>query len=331
MAKKKAEEEHENLERWLVSYADFMTLIFATFVVLYAMSQIDISGYIKLEESIKKSFNTASVAAGSEGMLDSEDSIIEGQAADSVIPPLIMEYLSPKYEQTSFEEIKEELDKLAETDKEFKNLSTEITERGLTIKLDDRNVMFASGSAQLNADAQRYIDRIGRIIRDKFKVHLIRVEGHTDNLPMLSALYPSNWELSSARASSIVRYLIKRFDFNPVLFSAVGLADTRPLADNSTNNNRAQNRRVEIIILRNKYKKIETGSLDIINQELLKIEDLKMRKQVADDVTRQNLQIMERTKEKKKIILEPLIIDKTYEKESQRLDETQKAIRKMFD
>ena len=97
MAKKKLPEEHENLERWLVSYGDFITLLFATFVVLYALSQIDITEFAKLEDSIKKAFNAPSLIEGSDAILDENGhSILDASSADAIIPPLMLEYISQK-------------------------------------------------------------------------------------------------------------------------------------------------------------------------------------------------------------------------------------------
>ena len=110
MARKKKHEEHENLERWLVSYADFMTLLFATFVVLYALSQINVNEFKKVEESLRRAFSSHSIMDGSEGMMDSGNSISDANAADSMIDSLFMEYISQRYEKESYEQIKKQID-----------------------------------------------------------------------------------------------------------------------------------------------------------------------------------------------------------------------------
>ena len=109
MAKKKPPEEHENLERYLVSYADFMTLMFATFVVLYALSQTDVNSFKGIEEALRRAFSQ-SIFENNENIMDGSESIFEG--AQGQTNPLMLEYMSPKYEQSSFEEIKDEIDKL---------------------------------------------------------------------------------------------------------------------------------------------------------------------------------------------------------------------------
>ena len=264
MAKKKLPEEHENLERWLVSYGDFITLLFATFVVLYALSQIDITEFGKLEDSIKKAFNAPSLLEGSDSMFDGKDSILDASAADSVIAPLMLEYISQKYEDQSFEDIKDSIDAMKKNG-DLDGVDAQITDKGLLISFKD-DFLFYSASAQLTDKAMKTLDNIGVLIGEKFALHYIRVEGHTDSQPINSFLYPSNWELSSARASSIVRYLIKRFKFMPNIFTAVGYSDTRPIADNKTPENRAKNRRVEILVLKNKFKGLEHPSASILTQ-----------------------------------------------------------------
>ncbi len=276
MAKKQKHEEHENLERWLVSYADFMTLLFATFVVLYALAQTNVTQFTSLGESLKSAF-TSSVFDGKEGVMDKDGSKVVGEAqTESMISALLMEYLSPKYEEESFQQIQNEIKTLVK-DKDLDNVDVKVTERGLTISLIDKGLLFKPGSAELYPEAKIKLDKIGGIIGRKFILHLIRVEGNTDNLPFSNAQYPSNWELSSARACSIVRYLIKRFQFMPELFTPVGFSDTRPVAPNDTNENRSKNRRVDIVILRNSYKKGEDARDSLIKLDRKAQEELKQK------------------------------------------------------
>ena len=255
MAKKKKAEEHENLERWMVSYADFMTLLFATFVVLYALSQINVNEFKKVEESLKKAFSVQSILDGGSGVMSSGNSVLDTSSADSMIDSLFMEYISPRYEQESYEKIKKEVEDLAKSG-ELNGVSATIDERGLVITITDKNILFQSGSAELSPQAKKLLEKVGKLIVEKFALHLIRVEGHTDSVPV-SGKYPSNWELSSARASSIVRYLIDRFHILPDLMSAVGYADTRPVDTKKDAASLAKNRRVEIVVQRNQNKTLD--------------------------------------------------------------------------
>lgn len=265
MAKKKKAEDHENLERWLVSYGDFITLLFATFVVLYALSQIDLTEFASLEDSIRKAFNAPSVLEGSDSILDSKGaSILEASAADSTIAPLMLEYISQKYEEQSFEDIKESIEQMSKNG-DLEGVDAQITEKGLLITMKN-DLLFYSGSATLNDKALKTLDNVGVLIGEKFALHYVRVEGHTDSQPINTFMFPSNWELSAARSSSIIRYLITRFKFMPNVFTAVGYGDTRPVVDNKTSENRAKNRRVEILVLKNKFKTFEHASNSVMKQ-----------------------------------------------------------------
>lgn len=255
MARKKKAEEHENLERWLVSYADFMTLLFATFVVLYALSQINVNEFKKVEESLKKAFSVQSILDGGSGVMSSGNSVMDTSSADSMIDTLLMEYISQRYEQESYDKIKKDVEDLAKSG-ELNGVSATIDERGLVITITDKNILFKSGSAELSESAKEILEKIGKLIVEKFALHSIRVEGHTDSIPV-SGRYPSNWELSSARASSIVRYLIDRFKILPDVMSAVGYADTRPVATGKDAASLAKNRRVEIVVQRNQFKNLD--------------------------------------------------------------------------
>lgn len=266
MAKKQKHEEHENLERYLVSYADFMTLMFATFVVLYALAQTDVDAFKHLEEALKKAF-TQDIFENQASILSGSDSILEGQAGATT--PLMLEYMSQKYEQSSYEDIKEDVENMKQN-----GLSAEMDERGLVIRLNELAIKFDPATANISKDSYKILDEIGDIIKRRFSIHYISIEGHSDSDAISTPQFPSNWELSSARASAVIRYLIEKNDFNPKIFSAVGLADTIPLAKNDTTFNKAKNRRVEIVILKNKHKSLSKKNL----QEILNEVKLKQRK-----------------------------------------------------
>ena len=282
MARKKPPEEPENLERWLVSYGDFITLLFATFVVLYALAQVDVSDFAKLEESLKHAFSQNTMLDGQESLMDGSQSLFDQQQGNSFIPSLMLEYISPKYEEEAFQDIEESIKTLQETEN-LKGITTKITDKGLMITFDD-SYLFAPASAYLDSGAKALLDKVGVLICKKFVLHAMRVEGHTDSHPISTDKYPSNWELSSARASSVVRYMIARFKFNPALFTAVGYADTRPV-DNAPTAKDPKNRRVEILILKNKYNNTyENRGHSAIT--LSKSEQEKIQKQRMDIITK---------------------------------------------
>jgi len=255
MAKKKKPPEHENLERWLVSYADFITLLFATFVVLYALAQTDVSELSKIDEALQKAFSRNAILQGHDGMMDGSENIFDANNGNSFIQELMTEYISQKYESQSFEQIEKSVEQMKKNG-ELEGVEAKITDQGLLITFYE-HYLFNSGSAELSINAQKLIDKIGVLIYEKFVMHCIRIEGHTDSAPIASAKYPSNWELSSARACTIVRYMINRFKFEPSLFTAVGYADTRPAKDENKQMNSRKNRRVEILVLKKQYSALE--------------------------------------------------------------------------
>ena len=275
MARKQKHPEHENLERWLVSYADFITLLFATFVVLYALAQVDATDFAKLEDSLKYAFSQNSLFEGQQNIMDGSDSIFDQQQANSFIPSLMVEYISPKYEEDSFKEIAEEIKELTEIG-ELDGITSKMTDKGLLLTFDDK-YLFAPGSAYLAPEARKLLDKVGVLICKKFVLHNMIIEGHTDSSPMHSGQFPSNWELSGARACSVVRYLISRFKFAPSLFSATGYADTRPL-ETAISPKDPANRRVEILILKNKYKN-QYGPRKDFTQNLTKAQQDEIQRQ----------------------------------------------------
>ncbi len=258
MAKRKKHEDHENLERWLVSYADFMTLLFATFVVLYALSQVDASDFAKLEDALKRAFQS-NMFDGQESILESSSSIFDG--ASGATSPIMLEYLSPRYEQDSYEEIEKSIN-----DMNLDGVEAQIDSRGLVIKLSDNALTFKSGSAEITPDSLVPLGEVAKLIKEKFAIHIIRVEGHTDSDPVSNSIYPSNWELSSARASSVVRHLINNYKFSPSIFIAAGYADTVPVVKGNSQRDKQKNRRVEIVVLKNKYKNINSKNIETLSQ-----------------------------------------------------------------
>jgi len=190
----------------------------------------------------------------------------------------MVEYISPKYEDDSFKEIMNDVKELTDLG-ELEGITAKITEKGLLITFDDK-YLFAPASAYLDNGAKKLLDKVGVLICKKFVLHHMIIEGHTDSLAMVSKQFPSNWELSGARASSVVRYLIDRFSFSPSLFAAVGYADTRPV-ENAISTKDPANRRVEILILKNKYKN-QFGTRNDYTLSLSKAEQDQIQKRRAE-------------------------------------------------
>lgn len=300
MARRKKHEDHENLERWLVSYADFMTLLFATFVVLYALSQVDVSDFAKLEEALKKAFQS-NMFDGQESILDNSNSILDGTSGAT--NPIMLEYLSPRYEADSYAEIKKSIDEM-----DLDGINAEIDERGLVIRLEDNALTFKSGSAQISSDSIVPLNAVAKLIKERFAIHIIRVEGHTDSDPVSNPVFPSNWELSSARASSVVRYLINNYEFNPAIFIAAGYADTVPVTKGTSQKDKQKNRRVEIVILKNKLRNTNSKNMSTLSS-------ISSNKKTSVSQAVKNL-----TGNDEKLMKNVIDFRQTYEKETNRID-----------
>lgn len=237
---KKKHEEHENHERWLVSYADFITLLFAFFVVMYSVSSVNEGKYRVLSESMVSAFSNSKPV----GELTVLDLPVEKHKA-------IVVKEAPPNQENSRTYLK--VANAISTAKVPQGVKITSTERGLSIRIKD-DALFDSGSASLNPHMREFIDLIAGLVKDL--PNLIAVEGHTDNQPIRSAQFPSNWDLSTARANILVRYFTEYHGLSPMRLSSTGYAGTRPVESNTTAQGRAENRRVEMIILRNVVAKI---------------------------------------------------------------------------
>ncbi|MDX2252739.1 MAG: flagellar motor protein MotB [Nitrospira sp.] len=234
MAKHK-HEEHENHERWLVSYADFITLLFAFFVVMYSISAVNEGKFRTVSESIKAALHPVAHQETSSLAFNIGQSRPSIQAAS--VP-------GPKNETVR------NLRKLVESLKmvsQFEVGHFQETETGdIVITIPDQ-LLFNSGEAAIRQDALPFLKGLATAMLELDR-H-VRIEGHTDNVPIRTAQFPSNWELSTARAVIVVRVLSELYGVPTSHFTAVGHADTRPVAANLSPEQRAKNRRVEIIIL----------------------------------------------------------------------------------
>ena len=267
------EEEHENHERWLVSGYDMMTLLFAVFVVLYAISSTNVSKVKALQQSLQEAFS-GPVFSGGQAMQQTGDSSsdTERAAAEPPLPSLTpveaMEqgFKSEKAtdaeadaaaaaaaklaarEEQDFQALKRRIDKAVREAGLAHKVSTTVNQRGLKVRLLTDKLFFDSGSAVVNAAAFPTLGKIGGIIAAE-REHPVQVEGHTDDRPIHTAQFPSNWQLSGARAGAVVQQLVGA-GVGARRASLAGYADEHPAATNATPRGRALNRRVEIILTR---------------------------------------------------------------------------------
>jgi chemotaxis protein MotB len=241
MARKK-EEEHENLERWLISYSDFITLLFALFVVLFAITNIDLKKLRQVSKSIQ--FGFATTGTGGTGQAPT----IKGPPGEALVTGKYKEeYINYEELAKARESLKEGLYpylKMGGTGADV--LDFKLDDRGLIIRLS-ANYFFNDSDASLHPAIMPVLDKIAESL--KKLNYAIRVEGHTDSIPVQSPVYQTNWELSSMRATNVVRYFIDKKGFSPKNVSASGYAAYQPIDTNASESGRAKNRRIDIVVL----------------------------------------------------------------------------------
>ena len=259
--------EHENEERWLLTYADMLTLMFALFMVLYSISSVNISKYESLQQSLKAAFSGSILSGGKAIMQSGSESTKAHTPATAEVPsivPLTPNIPKPtdtsaqqiskamlaasgaQQEQQNFKKLQQELNRYAKSHGFGSEVQTVIARQGLVVHVLTDKLLFDSGSATLQAAGSPLLQEVAHLLNVDQK-HPITVEGNTDNQPIQSSKFPSNWELSTDRATTVVRYLIAH-GVNEQRLSAAGYADLHPLASNSTPAGRARNRRVDIVL-----------------------------------------------------------------------------------
>lgn len=249
--RKKFEVERENHDRWLVSYADFITLLFAFFVVMYAVSVVNQNKYKQLANSLGSAFGSSKAAQQHEGgdTAEPDEALANGPyGGRSFIRP----FAPPPRRSAEWRREREAMTALALTASQtlaplIERGAVRVVQNNRGIRIDIRSqVLFAAGSAELGQEATTPLLEIARLLADR--PNAIEVEGHTDSTPISNGSYYSNWELSAMRASTVVR-LLEQHGIASQRLGAVGYGAARPLADNTTEAGRAANRRVAIMVL----------------------------------------------------------------------------------
>jgi chemotaxis protein MotB len=256
--RKKKAEEHVNHERWLVSYADFITLLFAFFVVLYASSQVDKRKVGKLALSIQVAFqelgvfetsNTKIPLSDSEAVPFTQVQVVENTERTADLTRIVQPMkgkLSPSPGAKPLKEVQTELEKVLAPEIQKHIVEVKARREGLVVSLREVG-FYESGSSGLRPAGKDAIDRLVAILKPR--TENMRIEGHTDNVPIHNGRFASNWELSTARASDLIKLLVDHYHFEPQRLSAAGYAEYHPVASNDTPEGRARNRRVDIVIL----------------------------------------------------------------------------------
>lgn len=264
LKRKKKHEEHVD-ESWLIPYADILTLLLALFIVLFAASEVNSQKFQEISDSFNQELQ------GGTGILDQQSAVETFEETSKLAEPNDADPTEgeattpPEEEDDKIEMTAEEIEQLAlaedykelaaiqdkvkayiaERDMEDK-LEAELTSKGLVLKIKD-GVLYRSGSADISEESQKIAEEIGKMLVTD-PPRSIFIEGHTDNIPSTSSEFPSNWELSSARAINFMKILLENDDLDPRKFSATGFAEHQPIAANDTAEGRAENRRVEVLI-----------------------------------------------------------------------------------
>ncbi len=258
MKRRKRLASHANHERWLVSYADFVTLLFAFFVVLYSTSQVDKKKVGHLALAIQVAFQEMGVfpASNTQIPVDTKDPMpfstvqaVETAQRVAAIGRIVNppgRSLSGAEENGDLSSLQKELQQALAPEISRREVALRTVPDGLVISLREIG-FFESGSADIKSSSQPAFSRITSLLAQRN--YRIRIEGHTDNIPIHNSRYASNWELSTARATELVRLLMTKYKFAPARLSAAGYAAYHPVASNDTAEGRAQNRRVDLVIL----------------------------------------------------------------------------------
>lgn len=260
MSRKRKAEGHVNSERWLISYGDFVTLLFALFVVLFSSSQVDKRKVGMLAEAIQVAFqqlgifkasNTHIALSRTNPMPFSQVQMVENVARTTTLSRVVASPSGVPHPINALwhvAKIRQELENALAPQLRHHDVRLYTNKEGLVISLEEVG-FFASGSAVVKPEGIPTLAKIAGIL-----AHVpedIRVEGHTDNVPIHNKQFASNWELSTARATEVLNLLITRFGILPSRLSAAGYAEFHPVASNATPAGRAMNRRVDIVVLRN--------------------------------------------------------------------------------
>ena len=249
MARRSKHAAHENLERWLVSYADFITLMFAFFVVMFASSQTDRGKAQQVSESVRRALEENQLASAIAGILGGAvgekgkgNAMLKGPGGTKTEPTSKEKNLFWADLVPSLQLLTQELQSEIAAGK----LSVKLEPRGLVVSLSEA-AFFPSGEDTIDPATYPSIEKIAAAVRKL--PNPVRLEGHTDSVPIHNARFRSNWELSAARAIAMLNLLTTRFGVEPRRLAVVGYADTLPVESNDTEEGRARNRRVDVVIL----------------------------------------------------------------------------------
>ena len=243
-------------ERWLLTYADLITLLMVFFVVMYSISEADKDKYLALKSSLQRALNGDTSSLPSVVKLESGDSLIEAHTAakdtvsekrdpgDNTMSPFDTVGNVPDGDKIG--QLRQVMAEQAEAQGVAENVEVFVSNEGVVVSLSG-NLLFDSGRAELKSEGLIFLDSVAEVVRPW--PNRLRVEGHTDSVPIDSDLYPSNWELSATRAVAVARYFVEQEKLDPRRLGATAYAEFRAVADNGTRDGRQRNRRVDILVI----------------------------------------------------------------------------------
>jgi chemotaxis protein MotB len=253
MARKKKHAEHANHERWLISYADFITLLFAFFVVMFASSQADKGKAEQVSSAVKDALEQGGVPAavreifgGAVGEKDKGNAQMKGPGGYQKQVPSQNKIVESKVEVSDLMPSMAYLTKLLADEIKDGKVEVRLDARGLVVSLRQA-AFFPSGGDEIASSGLQSLEKIAKTLRDL--PNPVRLEGHTDSIPIHTQRFPSNWELSTARSIAMLQVFTGRYGIPDDRFAVAGFAETQPIDSNDTVEGRTHNRRVDIVIL----------------------------------------------------------------------------------
>jgi len=251
--KRKRRPKNNGAPKWMVTYSDMITLVLVFFILLFSMSQIDTLKFEQVTESFQSrailDFLPSAIeleenppSSGNDG-----DGFGESEDAYDLHESHVTDYLDEwEKKEDALSKLMDNIEVFLEEEGLTDDVTANRTEEGVVLVLQE-TILYDRGEAELLEPGQAFLDEIGGLLESV--PNNVRIEGHTDTRPISNYRYPSNWELSGARASSVIRYLLDEFDISEDRFSLIGYGEMKPVAKNNNEKNMAKNRRVEIIIL----------------------------------------------------------------------------------
>lgn len=249
MARRQKRAEHDNHERWLISYADFVTLLFAFFVVMYSISSVNVGKYKTFSDSLNVAFDQNAKAIVNQSAQGSNKIFIDKSTSELIV--------RQRKIQAQMKAVDENLKKVLAPLIAKGIVGVHRTTRGVVVDIS-ASTLFKEGDERLQPGAAETLQQVAQLLSQESQS--VEVEGHTDDVPIKTVQFPSNWELSAGRASSVVRMLVS-YGVAERRLAAVGMAANQPIVPNDTPEHRAKNRRVSITILSPEFERTNlTGS-----------------------------------------------------------------------